>query len=167
MFGGDSVPNKWFAKEAKGADVVVHEAFFTPEQWQRIAGFPYKQAYWVTTIIHTPPEGFGKLMSQVQPRMAVAYHYWNHRDIEFEILEGIRKTYDGPLTLADDLTVINLKKDHIEVREVTINHDAWPQGTSKEWDTAPRGAPATGLMSEWLREGELKGMNPPPTQPID
>ena len=33
VFGGDSVPNKWFVKEAKGADVVVHECFFTPEQF--------------------------------------------------------------------------------------------------------------------------------------
>ena len=85
VFGGDSVPNEWFAKEAKGADVVVHECFFTPEQWIKIAGWPYKQAYWVTSQIHTPPEGFGKLMSKVKPRMAVAYHYWNHRDIELEI----------------------------------------------------------------------------------
>ncbi len=69
VYGGDSVPNKWFAKEAKGADVVVHECFFTPEQWMRIAGFPYKQAYWVTTVIHTPPQGFGKLMSMVKPRL--------------------------------------------------------------------------------------------------
>ncbi len=167
VFGGDSVPNKWFLKEAKGADVVVHEAFFTPEQWMKIAGFPYKQAYWVTTVIHTPPEGFGKLMSKVEPRLAVAYHYWNHRDIEFEIFEGIRKTYGGPLAMANDLTVINLKKDHIEVREVTINHESWAQGTSKEWDTAPRGDPATGLMSDWLRKGEIKGMNPPPKEPLD
>ncbi len=167
VFGGDSVPNKWFMKEAKGVDVAVHEAFFTPEQWMRIAGFPYKLAYWVTTLIHTPPEGFGKLMSVVKPRLAVAYHYWNHRDIELEIYEGIRKTYGGPLALADDLTVINVTKDHIEVREATINHDSWPQGTSKEWDTAPRGEPATSLMSEWLLKGKLEGINPPPTQPID
>ena len=103
--------------------------------------------------------------SEVKPRLAVAYHYWNHRDIEFEIFEGVRKTYDGPLAMADDLTVINVKKDHIEVREVSFNHEAWAQGTSKEWDTAPRGEPATGLMSAWLREGEIKGLNPPPTQP--
>ncbi|NOR43597.1 MAG: MBL fold metallo-hydrolase [Gammaproteobacteria bacterium] len=167
VFGGDSVPNKWFLKEAKGADVVVHECFFTPEQWMQIAGFPYKQAYWVTSQIHTPPEGFGKLMSEVKPRLAVAYHYWNHRDIEFEIFEGVRKTYDGPLAMADDLTVINLTKEHIEVREVSFNHEAWAQGTSKEWDTAPRGEPATGLMADWLRKGEIKGLNPPPTQPID
>ncbi|MHC4907084.1 MAG: guanitoxin biosynthesis MBL fold metallo-hydrolase GntH [Planctomycetota bacterium] len=167
VFGSDTVPNKWFQKEAQGADVVVHECFFTPEQWMDIAGFPYKEAYWVTSQIHTPPEGFGKLMSMVKPRMAVAYHYWNHRDIELEIFERVRKTYDGPLTMADDLTVLNLTKDHIEVREVTFNHEAWPMGTSKEWDTAPRGEPATSLMSEWLKEGTLEGLNPPPTQPID
>lgn len=167
VFGGDSVPNKWFLEEAKGADIVVHECFFTPEQWIRISGFPYKQAYWVTSVIHTPPEGFGKLMSMVKPRMAVAYHYWNHRDIELEIHERIRKTYDGPLTMADDLTVINVTPDHIEVREATFNEESWPQGTGKEWDTAPRGEPATGLMSEWLKKGTLEGLNPPPKQPID
>ena len=167
VYGGDSVPNKWFIKEAKGADVVVHECFFTPEQWVKIAGFPYKLAYWVTSVIHTPPEGFGKLMSMVEPRLAVAYHYWNHRDIELDIHEGVRKTYDGPLAMADDLTVINLKKEHIEVREVSFNHESWPQGTSKEWETAPRGPQATGLMSDWLKKGEVKGINPPPKQPID
>lgn len=167
VYGGDSVPNKWFMKEAKDADVVVHECFFTPEHWMNIAGFPYKQAYWVTSIIHTPPEGFGKIMSEIKPRMAVAYHYWNHRDLEFEIFEGVRKTYDGPLTMVDDMTVLNVTKDHIEVREVTFNHDSWPQGTSKEWDTAPRGEPATSLMADWLLKGKLEGFNPPPTQPID
>jgi ribonuclease Z len=167
VFGGDSVPNQWFEKEARDADVVVHECFFTPEQWMRISGFPYKQAYWVTSQIHTPSQAFGKLMSMLEPRMAVAYHYWNHRDLEFEIYEGVRETYDGPLTMAHDLTVLNVTKDHIEVREVTFNHESWPQGTSKEFDTAPRGDPATGLMSEWLREGALEGMVPPPKQPLD
>ena len=167
VFGGDSAPNKWFLKEAKDADLVVHECFFTPEQWMEIAGFPYKQAYWVTSVIHTPPEGFGKIMSTIKPRMAVAYHYWNHRDIEFEIFEGVRKTYDGPLTMAADMTVFNVTNDDIVVREVSFNHEAWAQGTSTEWDTAPRSDPATGLMSEWLKEGTVKEMIPPPTQPLD
>jgi ribonuclease Z len=167
VFGGDSAPNKWFLKEAAGADVVVHECFFTPEQWMKIAGFPYKQAYWVTSVIHTPPEGFGKIMSSVKPRLAVAYHYWNHRDIEFEMHEAVRRTYDGPLAMAADMTVFNVTKDHIEVREVTFNHESWPQGTSREWDTAPRSEPATGLMSDWLKAGKVKEMIPPPTEPID
>jgi ribonuclease Z len=167
VFGGDSAPNKWFLKEAKGADVVVHEAFFTPEQWMDIAGFPYKQAYWVTSVIHTPPQGFGKIMSHVKPRLAVAYHYWNHRDIEFKIHHGIRETYDGPLALAADMTVINVTKDHMKVREVTFNEEAWAQGTSREWDTAPRGEPATGVMSDWLKAGTVKEMINPPTRPLN
>ena len=167
VFGGDSAPNKWFLKEAKGADVVVHEAFFTPEQWMSIAGFPYKQAYWVTSVIHTPPEAFGKIMSVIEPRLAVAYHYWNHRDIEFEMYEGIRRTYDGPLAMAADMTIINLTREHIEVREVTYNHEAWFQGTSREWDTAPRGEPATGVMSDWLRQGTVKEMIIPPKEPLE
>ena len=167
VFGGDSVPNKWFEKEAANADVVVHECFFTPEQWMEIAGFPYKEAYWVTSQIHTPPEAFGKLMSMVKPRMAVAYHYWNHRDVELEIYERVRETYDGPLAMTADLTVLNVTKDHIEVREITFNHESWPQGTSKEWDTAPRGEPATSLMSPWLVDGKLKGLIPPPKETRD
>ena len=162
VFGGDSYPNKWFIENAKSADVVVHECFFTPEQWMKIAGFPYKQAYWVTSKIHTPPEGFGKIMSTVKPRMAVAYHYWNHRDVEFEIFEKVRKTYDGPLTMANDLTVINVTKDHMEVREATINHEAWAQGTSNEWDTAPRSKTADSLISDWLKKGSITDFVPPP-----
>ena len=118
----------------------------------------------MTSVIHTPPEGFGKIMSAIKPRMAVAYHYWNHRSIEFEMHEAIRRTYDGPLTLAADLTVFNVTKDHIEVREVTIDHEAWPSGTSPEWAKAPRGEPATSLMSEWLVEGTVKEMILPPRE---
>ena len=33
--------------------------------------------------------------------------------------------------------------------------------------TAPRGEPATSLMSDWLEEGTVKEMIPPPTQPMD
>lgn len=167
VFGGDTVPNKWFLEEAKGVDVAVHECFFTPENWMEIAGFPYQQAYWVTSVIHTPPEGFGKVMSTIEPRMAVAYHYWNHRDVEFGIYDGVRRTYDGPLVMAHDLTVLNVTKEHIEVREVTFNHESWPQGTSVEWDTAPRGEPATGLMSDWLKNGTIKEFIPDPKEPLE
>ena len=154
--------NQWFLKNSKDADVVVHECFFTPEQWMKIAGFPYKEAYWVTSKIHTPPEAFGKIMSSVKPRLAVAYHYWNHRDVEFEIFERVRKTYDGPLAMANDLTVINVTKDHMEVREATINHEAWAQGTSNEWDTAPRSEPKDSLISDWLTKGRIEDFVPPP-----
>ncbi len=162
VFGGDSYPNKWYLKEAKGVDVAVHECFFTPEQWMKIAGFPYKNAYFVTSMIHTPPEAFGKVMDSIKPRMAVAYHYWNHRDIEFEIHAGVRKTYDGPLTMANDLTVINVTKEHIEVREASINHEAWGQGTSKAWDEAPRSKFGDDSLTKFLLDGKITDFVEPP-----
>lgn len=155
VYAGDSTPNKWFIKEASNSDVVVHEAFFTPEQWQRMTGHSKKKSYAITSLFHTPPQGFGKLMNAVKPRMAVATHYWNHRDVEFELHHLIRSIYSGPLTMAQDFTVINVTKDHIEVREASINHSAWGQGTSKEWNEAPRGPDRSEKMSPWLKKGRL------------
>jgi hypothetical protein len=78
------------------------------------------------------------------------------------IFERVRRTYDGPLTMANDLTVINVTKDHMEVREATINHEAWAQGTSNEWDTAPRSETKDSLISDWLKKGSITDLVPPP-----
>ncbi len=101
-------------------------------------------------------------MDAVKPRHAVGYHFWNHPDILPETLELVRSTYDGPLTLADDLTVFNVTKDHIEVRETTIDHSSWPVLASEEYNTAPRSERATGLMSDFVNEGKWEGFEPPP-----
>ena len=69
--------------------------------------------------------------------------------------------------VATDLTVINATKEYIEVREVTFNHESWAKGTSEVGDTAYRGELATGLMSEWLKNGEIEGINPPPKKTIE
>ena len=72
--------------------------------------FTPQSALAVGTQIHTPPQAFGKVMSLVKPRMAVAYHFFNDPDTSPAILEGIRSTYDGPLTLAEDYMVWNITK---------------------------------------------------------
>ncbi len=70
VFGGASFPNKWFIENAQGADFVIHEMFYTPEGLQTALGFPPRQATYVSSYIHTPPAGFGKIMAEVQPRLA-------------------------------------------------------------------------------------------------
>ena len=47
VFGGDTVPNKWYIKYAKGADFAIHECFMTPdvndgEVWILPAGSPQR-----------------------------------------------------------------------------------------------------------------------------
>ena len=58
--------------------------------------------------------------------MAVGFHFFNDYDTVTAVESGIRTTYDGPITLADDYLVWNVTKDDIEVREVVVNPNAWP-----------------------------------------
>ena len=60
------------------------------------------------TQVHTSPEAFGKMMSIIKPRMAVAYHFFNDFDTSGPINDRIRTTYDGPLSLAKDYMVWNI-----------------------------------------------------------
>jgi len=153
VFSSDTEPNQWYLKEAKNADVAVHGTWPAAKAWAKISGQSEELANFVVNSVHTSPQAFGKIMSQVEPRLAVAYHYWNHRDIEFDVHAGILETYDGPLALAADLTVINVTPDHIEVRELSPDSTGWPQLPSEEYGAALRTGNPEGLMSDWLKEG--------------
>jgi ribonuclease Z len=140
VFSSDTYPNKWFNKYAKNADVVIHECFVPVENLIERMNFPVERALLVGAQVHTPPEAFGKVMSIVKPRMAIAYHFINDFDTAPNIQEGIRKTYDGPLTLARDMLVWNVTKEDIRVREVVYNENVWTAPIVKrgEIDTSLR-----------------------------
>jgi ribonuclease Z len=125
VFSGDTFPNKWFNKYAMKADIVIHECFVTIDDLINRMNFPVERALLVGAQVHTPPEAFGKVMSIIKPRMAVAYHFINDFDTAPNIQEGIRETYDGPLTLAKDMLVWNVTKENIKVREVVYNENVW------------------------------------------
>ena len=65
----------------------------------------------------TAPEALGKLMSEIKPRMAIAYHFFRDFDTTAAVSNRIRTTYDGPLSLAEDF---NVTKDEIEVRMAAV-----------------------------------------------
>ena len=86
----------------------------------------------------TLPPGFGKVMSEVKPRLAVAFHTVLLPDIHQGMLEGIRKTYDGPLAIANDLMVWNVTKDSITMREASFPDRVTPPATTEGYKTAAR-----------------------------
>ncbi len=126
VFGGDTYPNKWYAKYAKDADLAIHECFVTVPQMVAKFGFTPQGALAVATQIHTAPEAFGKMMSIIKPRMAVAYHFFKDWDTTPDINDRIRTTYDGPLSLSIDYMVWNITKDDIRVRMAMVDEDVWP-----------------------------------------
>ena len=150
VFSSDTFPNKWFNEYAKNADIVVHECFVTVDDLINRMNFPVERALLVGAQVHTPPEAFGKVMSIVKPRMAVAYHFINDFDTAPNIQDGIRKTYDGPLTLAKDMLVWNVTKDNIKVREVVYNENVWtaPIINRGEIDTSLRES-----ESDFIKDG--------------
>ena len=132
VFGGDTYPNKWFATYAKDADLAIHECFITVPGLIEKFKFTPQGALDVGTQVHTAPEAYGKMMSIIKPRMAVAFHFFNDFDTAPDIERRIRSTYDGPLSLSTDYMVWNISKEAIRTRMTVIDEDVWPpQPTEK------------------------------------
>jgi len=75
-------------------------------------------------------------------------------------MDGIRKTYDGPLALARDLMVINVTKENIVVRMATVDEYVLPPDVTKPYIDAPRSKEKH--TSEKIQSGKWKGYTPPP-----
>ena len=126
-YSSDTYPNKWWMEHTRDADISIHEAFITPQALVEKQGFTPQAALNVGTVIHTSPAQFGKVMADTNPRMAVAYHFFNDFDTAPAVLRDIRRTYDGPLALAVDYMVFNVTKAHIKVRMAAVEEAVWPQ----------------------------------------
>ena len=160
VFGGDTYPNKWYIKYAVNADVASHEAFLPPKALAKYFGWDLAQATWVSTRIHTEPQAFGKVMSAVKPRLALGYHSVQSPDNNAAIMDGVRKTYDGPLALARDLMVINVTKKKIIVRMAVVDEYVLPPDVSQDYKNAPRSA--NKKTSKYITSGKWKDYTPPP-----
>jgi ribonuclease Z len=166
VFSGDTAANRWIIEHGKDADVVIFECMLTAEQLQRYYGQPPARSYMMQWDIHTSAPAFGKIMSVLKPRHAVAFHFFNEEGTRYAIYDGIRRTYDGPLSMAIDMMVWNITRDGIRERMAVSADDAWdtasptrpppPDGTvpnletdfmrSGRWDTTDVEEPAVGQM---------------------
>jgi len=160
VFGGDTYPNKWYIKYAVNADVASHEAFLPPKALAAYFGWDLAQATYVSTRIHTEPQAFGKVMAAVKPRLAVGYHSVQSPENNAAIMDGVRKTYDGPLELARDLMVINVTKDTIRTRMAIVDEYVLPPDVTEEYKNAPRSDDKS--PSDYIESGKWKDYTPPP-----
>lgn len=154
IFGGDTSPNKWFVEYAKDADLVIHEAFNPPTVFATLGNQPAQLAWRACCQFHTSGPAFGKIMSTINARHAVAYHalldkgtqQYNH------YYDSIRSTYDGPLSIASDLMVWNVTKDQILERMTVATGNAWAvPGTATQPPPQP-GKPDP--LSDFIKGGE-------------
>jgi ribonuclease Z len=150
VFGGDTTPNKWFVEHAKNADFVIHEAFANPARYTKLMAQPPQLSWRMCCEFHTSGQSFGKIMSTIKPRHAVSYH--TYEELLPSVRDGIRETYDGPLSMATDMMVWNITKDKITERMAVSPDRAWAvEGTTEQPPPQP-GVPDP--MSDFIKQGE-------------
>jgi ribonuclease Z len=155
VFGGDTVPNKWFLEYAADSDVIIHEAMMRPDQWVEFYGQPAQLAWRACCEFHTSPQSFGKIMSTLKPGHAIAYHFFNEEGTRYGIYEGIRETYDGPLSMGTDLMVWNVTREGVKERMAMATEEAWAVPGTAVQPPPERGRPNP--MSDFIASGKWRG----------
>jgi ribonuclease Z len=152
-FSSDTYPNKWWMAHTKDSDLAIHECFAPPSIMVNKQRFAVLDALNVATQVHTSPAMFGKVMSEIKPRMAVGYHVFNDFDTKPQIEKEVRSTYDGPFELAVDYMVFNVTKDDIRVRMAAYDEDIWPLPSITK--TLPADPKDRVGFSEYITDGRV------------
>ena len=137
IYAGDTKPNYYMIDQAtSGVDVLIHEIVMPATNWVAKMGMDPNNPVYVDAAqnvqdsSHTPQKAYGYILSQLQtpPKLAVATHFQATDDDIKSALSDIRKWYTGPVTIASDTMVINVKKGSAPlVRRAVVSNYAWPQ----------------------------------------
>lgn len=116
VYAGDCEPSTFTVENAQGVDLLIHEIFNPPETYMEKLGWSELQAKYVAWTTHTAPQAAAKVFDAVRPGMAMGFHAMVAPGTPQPILDGVRTGYDGPFTLAQDFTVVNITPTQIVTR---------------------------------------------------
>ena len=97
VISGDTSISKKLEEMAVGADLLIHEVISDQGLLKNSPGF---QRYHKAS--HTLASDLGRLASRAKPGLLVLYHGLYYGEPEASIIDDVRKTYDGPVVLAND-----------------------------------------------------------------
>jgi len=127
VYSGDTSPCDSLQLACEGGvDLLIHEAFPTVATFAKKASVPIEHAKIVVNHSHTSPAMVGKIFAQAGARMSVMFHLAVDHETVGPAYHEMREQYDGPVTIAQDLTVFNITKEAIVVRQAIIDPVAWP-----------------------------------------
>lgn len=126
VFTGDTRPCTTVIDTAKGADLLIHETFPSVATYAQKASVPIEFAEQIVNGVHTSPTMAGKVFKLAGARMSVMWHFVVDHDTVGPAFSEMREQYDGPVTIAQDLTTFNITDKSLVVRQATVNPMAWP-----------------------------------------
>jgi ribonuclease Z len=156
VYTGDSEPSTFEAEQAKGADVFIHEVFPSPENLAALTKMPFEHAEHALGE-HTSPEELGVVFSIAKPGLGVGSHYTLGDALIDNAFKNLGKTYDGPVLLAHDLSVINVTPEQIVIRQAQPDLLASvPESPKLEGVDMNPGQPSKSETPRWLRETRIQ-----------
>ena len=126
VFSGDTRPCRTLVDASDGADLLIHETFPSPDVYAQKAGVPPAFAEMIVNSVHTSPAMAGRVFDRVGARMSVMWHLAADHETVGSAFRDMRTRYDGPVTIAQDLTVFNLTADAIVARQAIVDQVPWP-----------------------------------------
>jgi ribonuclease Z len=127
VFTGDTMPTETTLEACKGGvDLLIHESFPSASVFAKKANIPLEQAEIVVNHSHTSPVTAAKVFKEAGARMSAIWHLVVDHDTVGPAYQEIRSQYDGPVTIAQDLTVFNITQQAVITRQAIIDPVAWP-----------------------------------------
>lgn len=127
VFTGDTMPTETTLEACKGGvDLLIHESFPSASVFAKKANIPLEQAEIVVNHSHTSPVTAAKVFKEAGARMSAIWHLVVDHDTVGPAYQEIRSQFDGPVTIAQDLTVFNITQQAVVTRQAIIDPVAWP-----------------------------------------
>jgi ribonuclease Z len=126
VFSGDTRPCKPLVEACDGADLLVHETFPSAPVFAQKAGVPLPFAEQVVNGAHTSPTAAGRVFAKAGARMSVMWHLAVDHQVVGPAYADMREVYEGPVTIAQDLTTFDLSAEGVLARQSLIDPARWP-----------------------------------------
>ncbi len=143
VFSGDTRPCTTVVDAAKDADLLIHETFPSVDVYAKKASVPPAFAEQIVNGVHTSPTMAGKIFKRAGARMSVMWHFAVDHETVGPALMEVREQFDGPVTIAQDLTTFNITKESVVVRQANANPVAWPVVGQSHITGPPESKPLT------------------------
>ena len=126
VLSGDTRPCRTLVDAAGGADLLIHETFPAAAVYAKKAGVPLAFAEQIVNGVHTSPSMAGKVFHRAGARMSVMWHLAVDHQTVGPVYAEMRTQHDGPVVIAQDLTVFNITKEAVIARQAAIDPFVWP-----------------------------------------